>query len=367
MPWEKAQFFDNNGKPVAGGCLFTYISGTNTPLATYTDFTGSFLNSNPVILDSAGRADIWLLAQAYSFRLKTFGGTACASGTQLWTEDGINPSANSILAFNNVWTGLNVFNAAVTFNSTATFTTGLTASGPVNMNAGGAMNGTFTGGPIFSGTPNFSGGMQATTGLFTDQITSTVVTGTPPLVIASTTNVPNLNASSINGCTFPVPCALGSTTPAAVTGTTVVANTSLQVGAGTPQVGTQGTDTNLLTAGAFTGATNTAVCKDANGGATTVGCTPVKLVQFVKKTSSTCTTTASSYNTCTDVLTWPVSFGDTAYSVTCQGVNPNINEGGESESFSINSYNASTVTVATQTQAARTAHAIELHCIGVHN
>ena len=34
----------------------------------------------------------------------------------------------------------------------------------------------------------------------------------------------------------------------------------------------QGTDANLLTSGTFTGATGAAVCKDANGGVTTVGC-----------------------------------------------------------------------------------------------
>lgn len=41
---------------------------------------------------------------------------------------------------------------------------------------------------------------------------STVATGTPPLVIASTTNVPNLNASSLNGATFAAPGAIGLST-----------------------------------------------------------------------------------------------------------------------------------------------------------
>jgi hypothetical protein len=36
----------------------------------------------------------------------------------------------------------------------------------------------------------------------------------------------------------------------------------------------QGTDTNVPTSGTFTGATGTGVCKDANGGISTVGCTP---------------------------------------------------------------------------------------------
>ena len=29
------QFLDNNGQPIAGGLIYTYASGTNTPLATF--------------------------------------------------------------------------------------------------------------------------------------------------------------------------------------------------------------------------------------------------------------------------------------------------------------------------------------------
>lgn len=31
-----AQFFDNNGNPLAGGLIYTYAAGTTTPAATYT-------------------------------------------------------------------------------------------------------------------------------------------------------------------------------------------------------------------------------------------------------------------------------------------------------------------------------------------
>jgi hypothetical protein len=44
------------------------------------------------------------------------------------------------------------------------------------------------------------------------QITSTLATGTAPLVVASTTNVANLNASSLSGATFAAPGAIGGTT-----------------------------------------------------------------------------------------------------------------------------------------------------------
>lgn len=54
------QFFDSNGNPLAGGKVFTYLAGTSTPQASYTDASGATPNANPVILDSAGRAQIWL-------------------------------------------------------------------------------------------------------------------------------------------------------------------------------------------------------------------------------------------------------------------------------------------------------------------
>nr|MBP9061038.1 hypothetical protein [Rhodoferax sp.] len=53
-----------------------------------------------------------------------------------------------------------------------------------------------------------TGGVSVTT-----QFTSSVATGTPPLVVASTTNVANLNASSLGGATFAAPGPIGSGTP----------------------------------------------------------------------------------------------------------------------------------------------------------
>jgi hypothetical protein len=63
------QFIDANGAPLAGGKLYTYVAGTTTPLATYTTYTGATPNANPVILDSAGRASVWLGVGSYKFVL----------------------------------------------------------------------------------------------------------------------------------------------------------------------------------------------------------------------------------------------------------------------------------------------------------
>lgn len=65
-----AQFFDTNGLPLNGGKLYTYAAGTTTPKATYTTAAGTVANANPVILDSSGRATIFLNG-SYKFTLKT--------------------------------------------------------------------------------------------------------------------------------------------------------------------------------------------------------------------------------------------------------------------------------------------------------
>lgn len=63
------QFFDDNGEPLAGGKVYTYSAGTVTPKATYTDSTEATPLANPVILDSAGRAEIWING-SYDFVVK---------------------------------------------------------------------------------------------------------------------------------------------------------------------------------------------------------------------------------------------------------------------------------------------------------
>lgn len=70
------QFFDNNGNPLTGGKLYTYLAGTSTPTATYTTVSGAVAHTNPIILDSAGRVpsggEIWLTqGTGYKFVLAT--------------------------------------------------------------------------------------------------------------------------------------------------------------------------------------------------------------------------------------------------------------------------------------------------------
>jgi hypothetical protein len=89
-PTPQQMFFDQNGKVLAFGCVFTYASGTTTPLATFTDFTGTVQNANPITLNASGSANIWLQSgQPYTIAVKSNGGTDCSLGTLMYSIDGI--------------------------------------------------------------------------------------------------------------------------------------------------------------------------------------------------------------------------------------------------------------------------------------
>ena len=68
------------------------------------------------------------------------------------------------------------------------------------------------------------------------QIASSLATGTAPFSIVSTTNVPNLNASSLNGATFAAPGEIGRTTPASVMATTYNTATNCSVNSASPAI-----------------------------------------------------------------------------------------------------------------------------------
>lgn len=83
MPVPRQQFFDNNGDPLAGGLLYAYLAGTTTPADTYANVSLTTPNANPVVLDSSGRATIYLDALSYKFELKT------SAGVSVWSQDNV--------------------------------------------------------------------------------------------------------------------------------------------------------------------------------------------------------------------------------------------------------------------------------------
>lgn len=82
-PVGKHQFFDDNGDPLSAGKVYTYEAGTSTPKATYSDTDLTTPNANPIVLDAAGRATIFLSASSYKFVVKT------SADATIYTQDNI--------------------------------------------------------------------------------------------------------------------------------------------------------------------------------------------------------------------------------------------------------------------------------------
>jgi hypothetical protein len=83
-PAPKTAFVNAAGEPLVGGKLYTYIAGTTTLQTTYTDSTAATANTNPIILDSRGEANVWLGGAIYKFVLKD------ASDALIWSVDNIS-------------------------------------------------------------------------------------------------------------------------------------------------------------------------------------------------------------------------------------------------------------------------------------
>lgn len=91
-PFVKPQYFDNNGVVADSYRLFFYEAGTSTKLDTYDDADLNSLNTNPVVLDSAGRANIFPLPQAYKVVFAAPGSDDPPS-SPIWTVDDVIPSS----------------------------------------------------------------------------------------------------------------------------------------------------------------------------------------------------------------------------------------------------------------------------------
>jgi hypothetical protein len=89
-----AQFFSNDGVPLSGGLIYSYLAGTTTPATTYTTVSGAIAHTNPIVLDAGGRVpssgEIWLnFFSKYKFVLKN------SSGVLIATYDNVGGSFNA--------------------------------------------------------------------------------------------------------------------------------------------------------------------------------------------------------------------------------------------------------------------------------
>ena len=118
-PSPKRQFFDNNGRPLVGGKLFTYEAGSSTKLATYTDSAGLTPNENPIVLDYRGEANVWIPPNvAYKYVLAPANDTDPPT-SPIWSVDDI-VSSQLITLYGGVDTGVaNAYVLTFTANFTA--------------------------------------------------------------------------------------------------------------------------------------------------------------------------------------------------------------------------------------------------------
>ncbi len=82
------QYFTDGGVVLAGGKLYSYVTGTSTPAPTYTDSTLGVQNTNPVVLDAAGRTSIWLSSGTYRLVLTD------SLGVTIWDKSGVPGNAS---------------------------------------------------------------------------------------------------------------------------------------------------------------------------------------------------------------------------------------------------------------------------------
>lgn len=174
MPIPKDQWFSGNA-PLAGGCVFSYSAGTTTPLATYTDSTGAFPNANPVILDSEGRANIWLSSALYKIIVKSAGGINCASGTQIYSVDNVSN------------TGLRALTLAVLLNP----------SGGANQTISGPLTATyFTGSAAHTTSPGVRVGILASSFTLDTTLNPPSVSVTQPALASQVYTIPDPGANA---------------------------------------------------------------------------------------------------------------------------------------------------------------------------
>lgn len=131
-PTPKLQFLDVNGDPLSYGLLYTYAAGTTFPAVTYTTAAQTTANTNPIVLDARGEANVWLTAgSAYKFVLQN------SSGVLQYTVDQLTAAGTMS-----------------TQNANAVAITGGTISG---VSISGPITGTVTGNVVGDVSGNLSG------------------------------------------------------------------------------------------------------------------------------------------------------------------------------------------------------------------
>ena len=202
-PIPKFRAFDLNGDPLAGGKLYSYAAGTSTALATYTSSTGLVANTNPVVLDANGEADVWFSPVDYKLILKS------SDDVVQWTVDNFSgspyPVTDEWLTYVHTWTMVSATQVSTTGDQTSKY--------PVNsairaVCTGGTFYGTITGSSYGGGattlTAHFeSGSFDSGVSASSTIAVGVAATSSPALYYAQTAiNAPGTSATSATSLTI---------------------------------------------------------------------------------------------------------------------------------------------------------------------
>lgn len=148
-------------------------------------------------------------------------GLTLGSSSLRWAPFLTNPDITGTLTYSGALSGITTISASGSITSAAqlisTIATGTSPLAVTSITVVTNLNADLLDGKDWT-APSAIGSVTPAAANFTTigasgQVTSTVSTGTAPLVIASTTQVSNLNVSQLVGGTWAIPNAIGSTTP----------------------------------------------------------------------------------------------------------------------------------------------------------
>ena len=207
---------------------YAIVSGTDweVGLGTYTS-AGTTLARTTILKSSAAGAAISVASGATVFGTYPADKAVYEDASDNLPIAGIfsagsiqNTPIGSTTASTGAFTTLGASSTVTLSPASANVAISPTGTGTVTISPAGAL----TINPTAASTINNTsiGATTATTGRFTT-VTSTQTTGTAPFTVASTTQVTNLNCSQLIGSTWAAPAAIGSTTPAAGTFTSLSA------------------------------------------------------------------------------------------------------------------------------------------------
>ena len=202
-------------------------SGTGMTVTTGTlALAGNFATTGAFNTTFAQTASVTLTLPAVSDTLATLGGTETLSNKTLIAPALGTPVSGVLTNCTGTAAGL----TAGTVTTNANLNGPITSSGNTTSIASQTGTGTTF---VMSTSPTLTtpviGAATGTSLSVSGQLTSTVATGTAPLVVSSTTVVSNLNSSQLLGNTWAVPGTIGSTTPNSGAFTTGSFSSTLQV------------------------------------------------------------------------------------------------------------------------------------------